>query len=297
MTPFVFHHVDVFSARPFSGNSLAVFPDSDGLDGLQMSAITKELRHFESIFIDSTADDRVVHARVFDLMEELDFAGHPVLGAACVLHALRGTREAEQWTIHLKARTVHVRTRRHDAHFQADLDQGHAEFLGTVGPQYDGRIAAALGIRTTQFDARFRPEVISTGLRYLVVPVTTDGLEDASIVDASFVPLLEELGAQFVYVLDAAGMEGRHWNHIGGLEDVATGSGAGCVAAFLRRHALIADGISVTLRQGRFTGRPSELQLTAFGEGMDIRSVRVAGDVSFVGVGQLQVLPEKGERA
>lgn len=30
-------HVDVFSSQPYSGNSLAVFPDSVGLSGKQMT--------------------------------------------------------------------------------------------------------------------------------------------------------------------------------------------------------------------------------------------------------------------
>ena len=46
-----YFHVDVFSGRPYSGNSLAVFPDAAQLSGAQMERITKELRHFESIFL------------------------------------------------------------------------------------------------------------------------------------------------------------------------------------------------------------------------------------------------------
>jgi trans-2,3-dihydro-3-hydroxyanthranilate isomerase len=56
--PIGFHHVDVFTPRPYSGNSLAVFPDAAGLTGGQMARITKELRHFESIFSNGTAAGR-----------------------------------------------------------------------------------------------------------------------------------------------------------------------------------------------------------------------------------------------
>lgn len=84
-------HVDVFSSRPYSGNSLAVFPDSAQLSAKQMVRITQEMRHFESVFLArDDASDRSRHARVFDLAGELDFAGHPLIGAACVLHALHG---------------------------------------------------------------------------------------------------------------------------------------------------------------------------------------------------------------
>jgi len=85
-----FLHVDVFAPMPFSGNSLAVFPDGRGLTVGQMAEGTRELRHFDSVFLVSGDEPNSVRARVFDLLEELDFAGHPILGAACVLHPLHG---------------------------------------------------------------------------------------------------------------------------------------------------------------------------------------------------------------
>lgn len=81
---FEYRHVDVFSPRPYSGNSLPVFPDARGLSAEQMLCITKELRHFEAIFLERQTDSSGVCARVFDLCQELPFAGHPVIGAAAV---------------------------------------------------------------------------------------------------------------------------------------------------------------------------------------------------------------------
>src|SRR6476469_7011486 len=69
--PLSYVHVDVFAQRPFSGNSLPVFPNAQGLSGAQMQRITQELRHFESIFLEPTAEPNRVRARVFDLFEEL----------------------------------------------------------------------------------------------------------------------------------------------------------------------------------------------------------------------------------
>ena len=90
MSNLEFMHVDVFSRTPFNGNSLAVFPNSSALSTDQMLRITQELRHFETIFLEPTEQPDRVRARVFDLVEELPFAGHPIIGAAAVLHALSG---------------------------------------------------------------------------------------------------------------------------------------------------------------------------------------------------------------
>ena len=291
-TPVRYHHVDVFSERPYSGNSLAVFPDARGLTGPQMDRITKELRHFESIFLEAESGELAYNARVFDLIEELDFAGHPVIGAACVLHALAGTGGTERWTIHLKARTVTVETeRRAAARYTATLAQGAAEFLGSPSVATRDEIAAWFSLSVSDLDPNLLPEVVSTGLRYLVLPVRSRGLAAARITPADLDAKLASLGAQFAYLIDVASLEGRHWNNDGVVEDIATGSGAGCVAAYLRRHDRIPDGEIATLRQGRFVGRPSEITLRANGAGTDV-SVVVGVTVSLVGEGRLDALPE-----
>ncbi|MFE7402964.1 PhzF family phenazine biosynthesis protein [Streptomyces sp. NPDC057557] len=286
-------HVDVFTGLPYSGNSLAVFPDAGGLSGDQMQRIAQELRHFESVFLtpDEPPESSAWRARVFDLFEELDFAGHPVIGAACVLHALHGAGERETWTLRLKARTVEVSTeQRGPGRYASVLDQGPASFLGCPDPVDAQDLAAWFGLDAADLDPELPPEVVSTGLRYLVLPVRQGVLERARI-GADISGRLAGLGAQFAYVLDATALEARHWNNDGLTEDVATGSGAGCAAAYLRRHGRIGDGEAVTLHQGRFTGRPSEMTISTHGHGEDIHSVRVGGEVAFVGEGRLEVLP------
>lgn len=81
-----YRHVDVFSKTPLSGNGLTVFTNCDGLSAEAMQKITQEMRQYESIFLFSTAEAHRFLARIFTMEEELDFAGHPILGAACVLH-------------------------------------------------------------------------------------------------------------------------------------------------------------------------------------------------------------------
>jgi PhzF family phenazine biosynthesis protein len=293
-----YHHVDVFSSAAYSGNSLAVFVDPPDLTAAQMAAITRELRHFETIFVtrgDADGARAAVTARVFDLFEELDFAGHPVLGAAAVLHELTGAPAGarREWTFVLPARTAGVTTRRLPAGNVASvLDVGRPELTGQPQAQDAPAIAAALGLAPGDLDATLPPQVWSAGLRYLLVPVR-DGkaLAAARIAHPGFAGFLDERGAQFCYLLDAAGLEGRHWNNDGVVEDVATGSAAACVGAYLLHHGLARDGEEISLSQGRFTGRPSTITITAHGAGGDVDRVTVGGDVAVVGSGWLRALP------
>jgi trans-2,3-dihydro-3-hydroxyanthranilate isomerase len=174
----------------------------------------------------------------------------------------------------------------------AALDQGRPDVLAAPPRAQRPAIAAAVGLTAGDLDDELPPEVLSTGLRYLIIPVgSAEALARARIQGDDFAGFLAGLGAEFAYLLDAAGLEGRHWNNDGIIEDVATGSAAGCVAAYLMRHGRARDGEALSLRQGRFTGRPSEIQISAFGDARSVDRVVVAGRVSLVATGQLHTLP------
>jgi trans-2,3-dihydro-3-hydroxyanthranilate isomerase len=293
MTPY--YHVDVFAKVGYTGNSLAVFIDPPPLRAGQMLLITQELRHFETVFVTTLADPGTVRARVFDLSGELDFAGHPVLGAAGVLHELLGAGATREWTVELPARTVQVTTRLGDGYVSAVLDQGRPELITPAAPLEREQIAESVGLTAADLDPELPPQIVSTGLRYLIVPVRAGALARARIARRDFEGFLGGLGAQFAYVLDAAAMEGRHWNNDGLLEDIATGSAAGCVAGYLLRHRLIRDGVQVSLAQGRFAGRPSQITIAACGTPEDVSRVTVGGAVTVVGDGVLRTLPAEDQ--
>jgi trans-2,3-dihydro-3-hydroxyanthranilate isomerase len=281
--------VDVFSPTPYSGNSLPVFLKTGSLNAQQMKRITQEMRHFEAIFLESTQEPNTVRARVFDLFEELPFAGHPVIGAAAVLHHNSGKPEAQHWTIELPGKTVTVLTERTRCGFVGLLNQGKPEFLGVVSERE--AVAAAFNLQPGDLCRDLTPEIVSTGLRYLIVPVQHGALGRARILH-DITALLEGFGAQFAVLLDPSNFEIRHWNNDGVVEDVATGSAAGTVEAYYLRHGLVDGDRPFVLRQGQYTGRPSQLQVLPEGTPSTVRTVKVGGDVALVGSGSLDVWPE-----
>ena len=92
-------------------------------------------------------------------------------------------------------------------------------------------------------------------------------------------------------LFDEAGLEQRHWNNDGVIEDVATGSAAGVIGVYRLRHGLASSGASFVLRQGRFTSRPSELLVIPRTNKLGALEVDVGGWVSFVGRGELEAMP------
>lgn len=285
-----YHHVDVFAREPFSGNGLAVFTDAGGLSARFMLRLTQELRQFESIFLAATADPCVFDARVFTVEEELPFAGHPALGAGAVIHEMqaRGNDKAT-FVLALPAGRVRLDSERmgHGA-YRVAMAQGRPTFGRVVREDEEAPFLDALGLEPEHRDRDLPLEVVSTGLPYLIVPVTPIGLARARIRAADLDGLLQRIGAKFVYVFDAEGREGRTWDNAGAVEDVATGSAAGPTGAYLFRHRIIDAKQPFVIRQGRFVGRPSEMRVEVAGSAAVPASVTVAGDVQMVGTGIIE---------
>ncbi|MCS4505878.1 PhzF family phenazine biosynthesis protein [Arhodomonas aquaeolei] len=77
-----FQQVDVFGARPFAGNPLAVVLDAEGLSTGEMQDFTRWMNLSETAFIlPPTTDEADYRVRIFTLSHELPFAGHPTLGS------------------------------------------------------------------------------------------------------------------------------------------------------------------------------------------------------------------------
>lgn len=288
MSPLVYWQLDVFAERPLAGNGVAVFPDARQLTPAAMQALTRELRQFESIFLLPGSDPQVQGARIFTLEEELPFAGHPILGAAALLHHLQDPATDAEWTLQLAAKSVRLLTRRQERGFYAQMDQGVAEFAAQLAPVQAQVIAEAFGLSSAQLDRRYPASVVSTGLPYLILPVTAQGLAQARqqrTLDAE----LATHGAAFVFLLDVDNHEGRTWDPLGVIEDIATGSAAGPVAAFLVEHGLHRRAAPFSLNQGRFLGRPSRLDVCL---GSDDR-VSVGGSVQLLARAELRVDPRE----
>jgi trans-2,3-dihydro-3-hydroxyanthranilate isomerase len=283
-----YRHVDVFSQSPFGGNSLPVFADAGELSADQMLRITQELRHFEAIFLQSTERQDTVEARIFDLFGELPFAGHPIIGAAAVLHERAGALAPRTWKFQLDGRTVEITTEVTPTGYYGLLDQGAPEFLGS--PAGGAHVAKAFQLAPTELADDLPLEVVSTGLRYLIVPVRQGVLGRAQI-SHDITELVHGVGAEFAVLLDETAVEIRHWNNDGLIEDVATGSAAGAIGAYRLRHGLVDGGTAFVLNQGRFTGRPSRLRVLPEGSAEWVESVKVGGDVSFVGRGVIEATP------
>lgn len=273
---------DVFSSRPLEGNSLAVFSDARGLSDSEMQSVAKEMNLSETTFIlpRNPAIEREfgIRVRIFTVEEELPFAGHPTLGTAFVL---RGDSGADEITLELKVGKVPVR-------FENAPDQFTFGEMTQVDPAFGMQhereaIARATGMNVEDFDSSLPIQTVSTGIPFTVVPLRSLAAIQKLRVDLiQAAEYLEKTGGKFFYFVTretvdpAAGLHARMLFYNG--EDPATGSAAGCTAAWMVAHGVAQPDERVLIEQGVEVRRPSRIFVRASRRDNRIVNVRVGGN-------------------
>jgi trans-2,3-dihydro-3-hydroxyanthranilate isomerase len=277
--------LDVFTSRPLTGNGLAVVHHADGIDDATMLAFARETKLSETTFVQSATEPGADYRnRIWTIVSELPFAGHPSLGTAVAVAHARAEREAhyvQQTGAGLQAVDVELGA---SGVARASMLQEPVVFGDAVDPQ---RVLTALGLELADGHPELPPQVVSTGLATLMVPVRDEAVLARARPDYALLgDLLRELGTICAYLAahdpahDAA--HARSYFAADGMivEDPATGSAAGPLCAYL--HARTgADRVDIV--QGEAMGRPSRLMCEA-GE-----RVRVAGDVVLLAEGEIEL--------
>lgn len=273
---------DVFSSSPLEGNSLAVFFDARTLSDAAMQAVAKEMNLSETTFIlpreHEIEKERGIRVRIFTVQEELPFAGHPTLGTA---FALRAESTAKEIVLDLNVGKVPVRF---------EQDQGNPVFgemtqgEPTFGIQHNREaVALATGLRVEDFDSELPIETVSTGLTFTIVPLKSLAVIRNLQVDLHRASeYADRTGGKFFYfvareTVDAAArLHARMFFYNG--EDPATGSAAGCTAAWMVAHGVAKPDERVLIEQGLEMRRPSRIFVRASRSGNRVVNVRVGGN-------------------
>jgi trans-2,3-dihydro-3-hydroxyanthranilate isomerase len=272
--------LDVFTRRPLAGNQLAVFTDARGLSDAEMQAIAREMNLSETTFIfpreRSIEEASGVKVRIFTVNEELPFAGHPTLGTAFVL---RGSSGKQQIALDLRVGKIPVRfSERQGADF-GEMTQRDPEF-GDIHSRE--QVASVLGLSLDDLDPELPIQTVSTGVAFTMVPFRSLGALRSFALDwRRAEKYLATSDAKFFYFVSRetespnARLHARMIFYNG--EDPATGSAAGCTAAWLAKHGVAKPDEQVMIEQGLEAARPSEIFVRASVDAGRVSNVRVGG--------------------
>ncbi len=277
--------LDVFTSRPLTGNGLAVVHHADGIDDATMLAFARETKLSETTYIQSPTEPGADYRnRIWTIVGELPFAGHPSLGTAVAIANARDQRHVtyvQQTGAGLQPIDVELGS---SGVARASMLQEPAVFGAEVDP---ARVLAALGLGPADGHPELPPQLASTGTQMLIAPVGEEAALDRVHPDAgALASLLRELDAVCAYVAfhDAERETAQARSYFIAddlvIEDPATGSAAGPLCAYLNART---GAARVDIDQGVAMGRPSRLLCEA-GE-----RVRVAGDVVLLAEGEIEL--------
>ena len=285
--------MDVFTERPLEGNQLAIFTDARGLATEQMQAIAREMNLSETTFIfpRDLEDERHegTRVRIFAVQEELAFAGHPTLGTAYFLHRFGGSDEI--W-LDLKVGKIPVHFRREEGSGRSfgEMRQRDPE-IGKIHNKDD--VARATGLDINEIVADLPVQTFSTGMPFAIVPVTSLAAIRKAGPWSRMAEYLERTQSKFFYFVTAetvhpdAKLHARMVFYNG--DDPATGSAAGCCAAWMAMHGVIKRGEQAIIEQGLEVHRPSRIYVRAEMSGEKVVNVHVGGYCVEVAQGELWI--------
>jgi len=269
--------VDAFARRPLEGNPVAVFLDGEDLPAPVMQRIANEMHLSETTFVLPPKGDGDAHIRIFTPVNELPFAGHPMLGTAVAL------------TEKLGRRRLRLETEVGVIPFRIAADAGVAD-VSMEQPlpsweiyEHGAELLEALGLETSTTPV----EAYRNGPRHVFV-----GLPDVPALSA-LSPDHRALGQFPDMAVNCFAGVGERWRirmfspAYGVVEDAATGSAAGPLAIHLARHALAGWGRDIEIEQGVELGRHSLMRAQAEGRGDRVTDVTVSGHGTVVARGTL----------
>ena len=280
MATYPFRIVNVFAEDALEGNPLAVFEDARGMDEKTMQALALQFNLSETTFV-LPSDRATAHVRIFTPTFEMPFAGHPTLGTAHVVRALRGSGDTVM--LEMRVGTIPVFAHGDVWTLQANPPQHRA----VAASRAELAAMLVLGESDVAPDPAAPPLWVDTGSEQLIIPLASADAVRRAAPRSDLLLAHGHTGQRaMAYVFapdpqrDATGgaraVVSRFFfpKHGAVVEDPGTGSACANLGGWL-----IATGAPLPQRiavaQGDAVGRPCRLGLEVTSDG----KIRVSGRV------------------
>ena len=293
MANLTFYILDVFAQEKYSGNQLAVIANAGKLSSGEMQRIANEMHFSETTFILSSQQrEGGYDVRIFTPSTEVPFAGHPTLGTAYIIKSFITREKASNVVINLKVGQIPVT-------FEKTQDDKEFLWMTQTAPTFGKtfpvvQFAQMLGIEPSNFESKYPVQEVSTGLPFIIVPIKTlDAVKRTKVNRDLLLNLALENPSGILVFCPQTCTPGNDLHvrvfvdAFGIPEDPATGSGNGCLAAYLSYHQYFGGSeVDIKVEQGIEIARPAQLHLRAEIK-KDKMQVRIGGQVVLIAKGEL----------
>lgn len=271
--------LDVFTNTRYSGNQLAVIKIESDLQKFEYDNISSEFGYSESSFVYYSNEKKALQIRSFTPAGfEINGAGHNLLGVVCS-YLIEGEpifkeQNGKPFVI-MKDEPVFLEIDESNSLPLVGIKQRKATFQKIVPNE---RLAKGLSIDSAGFSDKILPQVVTTEVNHLMVPIKNIETLDSTVPNKKILKELSaEYGFQGVYCFAFADdnaeniVETRFYNPLIGIdEDPATGSAAGPLAGLLFEKKYIDLDIQYQLLQGKTMNRPSIIKFKVTSTGVII---------------------------
>ena len=248
--------MDSFSDRIFGGNQAGVVLADKALEPAVMQQVAAELKHSETAFVWQTEEGN--RLRYFTPAGEVDLCGHATVAVFALLRRLgriedgthKALTRAGALEIEVSGETVW-------------MDMAPPKTLGILPEESWEELYGAYGLTLEDRPADLPPEIVSTGLADIMMPVRDHETLLRAVQDERTVT---ELSRRFDVTgvhMFCLGEEAVYCSNFAPLYDIpeecATGTSNGALTYYLYERSLVEPERQNLFLQGEHMGRPSRI--------------------------------------
>lgn len=270
--------VSSFAETAKGGNAAGVVLDADGLNEDNRKKIAKIIGYSETAFVSKSevADFKV---RFFTPSEEVDLCGHATIATFHTL-ADQVRIQPDNYTQETKAGVLKVEVKKDRTIM---MSQNVPQFYEVVDKE---EIAASLNISLNEMVEELPTQIVSTGLRDIIVPIKN--LDALNAVNPDFdkvkgVSRKYNTIGYHLFTLETLGVAHAHTRNFAPLynipEESATGTSNGALAGYLFEYGQInsIEATHLVIEQGYSMNKPSEIIIELATDENNITGVVVGG--------------------
>lgn len=238
--------LNAFTDSPLEGNPVAVFHDCEDLSAEVMQAIARQLQLSETTFISERAEDGWARVRIFTPVNELPFAGHPLMGSASAFSRRHGLA---RFVFHTDMAAVNVAVEHHSENL-SEVRISVPPASATLFAE-GKRLLDALGLEQSVLPI----EIYDAGARHVLVAVDNVNTLRELRPDYRVLSEFENLAVN-CFVWSGLHAENRMFAPAYGVaEDAGTGSVVGPIALHLMKHGQLKTNERLVIEQGALLNR------------------------------------------
>ncbi|MFG4001632.1 PhzF family phenazine biosynthesis protein [Flavobacterium aquidurense] len=279
-----FYIVDVFADKKYAGNQLAVFMDAGKLSSAEMQQIAREINFAESTFITKLdIENNKAEIKIFTPSQEMQFAGHPIIGTSWVLMNKVFNDAPEHIKLNVPIGPISI----HQSEGLIWLKAAQPKFWDIFAKE---DFTVFSNLKNHDFENQFPIQEVTTGSAFVMVGLSSKRALENLVVDKDKMEQWLKNNcktshrALYFYYLEGSKLFSRMLciEHNQLVEDAATGSASTCLQAFLLKYHK--PEFELINYQGDYIGRPSEIYFN--GSVTDNQfDIKIGGKAQFIAKG------------